>query len=94
MVLKTIFCLEQRFFIYILMKLNFIIDLLMQNFTDKQKKYAKYCEQFKTVHDLTHSLKKIQRSMDEIIPMMKVMLFVIMIKSYVIENIFNFCLII
>ena len=45
-----------------------IIDLLMQNFTDKQRKYAKYCEQFKTVNDLSHTLKKIQRSMDEILP--------------------------
>ena len=46
--------------------------MLMLNFTEKQKKYAKYCEQFKTVNDLSHSLKKIQRSIDEIIPMMRV----------------------
>ena len=52
-------------------KLNFVIDMLMQNFIEKQKKYAKYCEQFKTVHDISNSIKKIQRNMDEIIPMMK-----------------------
>ena len=44
----------------------------MLNFIEKQKKYAKYCEQFKAIHDLSHSLKKIQRSIDEILPMMKV----------------------
>jgi hypothetical protein len=43
----------------------------MQNFVEKQKKYAKYCEQFKHVHDMSHNLKKMQRSMDEILPMMK-----------------------
>jgi hypothetical protein len=42
----------------------------MQSFVEKQKKYAKYCDQFKTVNDLSNSLKKIQRSMDEILPMM------------------------
>lgn len=47
-----------------------VIDLLMQNFTDKQRKYAKYCEQFKTANNLSHTLKKIQRSMDEILPTM------------------------
>lgn len=50
--------------------LNLVIDMLMQNFIDKQHKYAKYCDQFKIVHDLSHNLKKIQRSMDEILPMM------------------------
>ncbi len=43
----------------------------MQNFVEKQRKYAKYCEQFKTVHDMSQNLKKVQRSMDEILPMMK-----------------------
>lgn len=47
-----------------------VIDLLMQNFVEKQRKYAKYCDQLKVVHDLSHSLKKMQRSMDEILPMM------------------------
>jgi hypothetical protein len=42
----------------------------MQNFTEKQKKYAKYCEQFKTVQEMSHSLKKIQRCMNEILPML------------------------
>jgi hypothetical protein len=46
--------------------------MLMLNFIEKQKKYAKYCEQFKTIHDISHSVKKIQRSIDEIVPMMKV----------------------
>lgn len=45
--------------------------MLLQNFSEKQRKYAKYCEQFRAVSDLSHSLKKINRSMDEIIPMMK-----------------------
>lgn len=45
--------------------------MLLQNFTHKQRKYAKYCEQFKAVNDISNSLKKIQRNMDEILPMMK-----------------------
>lgn len=44
---------------------------MYQNFVEKQRKYAKYCEHFKTVSDLSQNLRKIQRSMDEIIPMMK-----------------------
>ena len=47
------------------------MDLLLQNYLDKQKKYAKYCEQLKVVNDLNQSLKKISRNMDEIIPMIK-----------------------
>lgn len=43
----------------------------MINFVEKQRRYAKYCEQFKTVSDLSNCMRKIQRSMDEIIPMMK-----------------------
>lgn len=43
----------------------------MQNYLDKQKKYAKYCEQMKTVNDLNVSVKKIRRNMDEILPMIK-----------------------
>jgi hypothetical protein len=58
--------------------------MLMLNFTEKQKKYAKYCEQFKTVNDLSHSLKKIQRSIDEIIPMMKVK----NLNSYFLPNLY------
>ena len=49
--------------------LNLIVDLLTNNFYDKQKKYAKYCEQFKSVYDISNSLKKIQRDMEEILPM-------------------------
>jgi uncharacterized protein YhaN len=45
--------------------------MLLQNFADKQKKYAKYCEQFRSVQELSNNLKKIQRNMDEILPMMK-----------------------
>jgi hypothetical protein len=51
--------------------LNLIVDLLMNNFYEKQKKYAKYCEQFKAVSDVSNSLKKVQRDMDEILPMIK-----------------------
>ena len=51
--------------------LHLVIDTLIQSFIDKQKKYAKYCEQFKVVQDLSINLKKVQRSMDEILPMMK-----------------------
>lgn len=51
--------------------LHLVIDTLIQSFSDKQKKYAKYCDQFKVVQDLSHNLKKVQRSMDEILPMMK-----------------------
>ncbi|RNA31981.1 Loss of heterozygosity 12 chromosomal region 1 [Brachionus plicatilis] len=51
--------------------LNFVVDLLMQNYLEKQKKYAKYCEQMKTVNDLNVSVKKIRRNMDEILPMIK-----------------------
>lgn len=51
--------------------LHLVIDTLIQGFVEKQKKYAKYCEQFKVVHDLSNSLKKVQRTMDEILPMMK-----------------------
>ncbi len=43
----------------------------MQNFTEKQRKYAKYCEQFKNILDMSQSLRKIQRSMDEILPTIK-----------------------
>ncbi|CAF0878977.1 unnamed protein product [Brachionus calyciflorus] len=51
--------------------LNFVVDLLLQNFLDKQKKYAKYCEQLRTVNDLNQSMKKIRRNIDEILPMIK-----------------------
>jgi hypothetical protein len=43
----------------------------MQNYVDRQRKYAKYCEQFLAVKDITNNLKKIQRKIDEILPMMK-----------------------
>jgi hypothetical protein len=42
----------------------------MQGYVDRQRKYAKYCEQFLAVKDITNNLKKIQRKIDEIIPMM------------------------
>ena len=56
--------------------------MLMLNFTEKQKKYAKYCEQFKTIHDIAHSVKKIQRSIDEIVPMMKVNKFFLILNNF------------
>ena len=43
----------------------------MQSFVEKQKRYAKYCEQFRTVIDMSNNLKKIQKSMDQILPMLK-----------------------
>ena len=51
--------------------LNIVIETLILSFVEKQKKYAKYCEQFKVIQDLSNSLKKAQRTMDEILPMMK-----------------------
>jgi hypothetical protein len=51
--------------------LNIVIETLILSFVEKQKKYAKYCEQFKIIQDLSNSLKKAQRTMDEILPMMK-----------------------
>jgi hypothetical protein len=50
--------------------LNIVIETLILSFIEKQKKYAKYCEQFKVVQDLSTSLKRIQRTMDEILPLM------------------------
>ena len=47
------------------------MDVLLQNFVEKQKLYAKYCDQFRIVSDLSNNLKKIQKSMDQILPMMK-----------------------
>ena len=44
---------------------------MLEIFFDKQKKHAKYCEQFKAIEDISHSLKKIQRNIDEVVPMMK-----------------------
>jgi hypothetical protein len=51
--------------------LNIVIETLILSFVEKQKKYSKYCEQFKIIQDLSNSLKKAQRTMDEILPMMK-----------------------
>jgi hypothetical protein len=42
----------------------------MQNFYEKQKRYAKYCEHFRSVGEISQSLKKMQRSIDEIMPML------------------------
>lgn len=66
-----IFSIERYIFFSNRLKLDFVLETLLQNFVEKQRKYAKYCEQFKTVSDLAQSLRKIQRSMDEIVPMMK-----------------------
>ena len=44
--------------------------MLLQKFVEKQKKYAKYCEQFKSVNEISANLKKIQMNMDKILPML------------------------
>ena len=36
--------------------LNIVIETLILSFVEKQKKYAKYCEQFKVIQDLSNSL--------------------------------------
>lgn len=51
--------------------MNFIVDLLTQNFFDKQKKYARFCEQLKVVDEMRHDVRKIQRNLDETLGMMK-----------------------
>ena len=51
-------------------QVEFVVDNLMNRFYEKQKKYAKYCEHFRAVEDMSHSLKKIQRNIDEIMPLM------------------------
>jgi hypothetical protein len=52
------------------LKLNIVVELIMQNFFDKQKKYAKYCEHFRSIGEISHSLRKIQRSLDETFSML------------------------
>jgi hypothetical protein len=42
----------------------------MQSYTERQKKYAKYCEHFLCVKEISNSLKKISQNIDEIIPIM------------------------
>lgn len=71
LILDSILLYDRRCFHYLFSKLHLVIDIMLQNFVEKQRRYAKYCEQFKTVSDLSQSLRKIQRSMDEIVPMMK-----------------------
>jgi ATP-dependent Lon protease len=50
-------------------QVHFVIDMMLQNFSEKQRKYAKFCEQFKSIGEISNSLKRIQRTMDEVLPM-------------------------
>jgi hypothetical protein len=49
--------------------MDFVANTLMQSYTERQKKYAKYCEQFLCVKEISNNLKKIQRNIDSILPM-------------------------
>ena len=51
--------------------MNLVVETMLEIFFDKQKKYAKYSEQFKAIEDISRSLKKIQRNIDEVVPPMK-----------------------
>lgn len=46
------------------------IHVLMNTLTDRQKKYSKYVEQFGRVTETLTTLKKIQKSMEDIVPKM------------------------
>ena len=51
-------------------KVDFVVDVLIQNFVEKQKKHAKHCENFQIVGEMAQSLRKIQRSVEnEIVPL-------------------------
>ena len=45
--------------------------MIMNLMTDKQKKYAKYAEQFQRASETTQVLKRIRESVDSIIPKME-----------------------
>lgn len=42
----------------------------MQSYVERQRRYAKYCEQFLAVKEISNNIKKIQRNIDELLPMM------------------------
>jgi len=52
-------------------ELDFVANTLMHTFTEKQRKFAKYCDQFQSVKEISMTLKKIQRKMENIESMMK-----------------------
>ena len=45
--------------------------MLMNLMTDKQKKYAKYAEQFQRASETVQVLKRIRESVDSIVPKME-----------------------
>ena len=45
--------------------------MIMNLMTDKQKKYAKYAEQFQRASETVQVLKRIRESVDSIIPKME-----------------------
>ncbi len=51
--------------------MDFVANTLIQSFTDRQRKYAKYCEQFLSVKEISNNLKRIQRNIDQIVPMIE-----------------------
>ncbi|KAH9496567.1 BLOC-1- complex subunit 5 [Bulinus truncatus] len=51
-------------------EMDHTIHVLMNALTERQKKYSKYVEQFGRVSETLITLKKIQKSMDDIIPRM------------------------
>ncbi|XP_005088906.1 BLOC-1-related complex subunit 5 [Aplysia californica] len=51
-------------------EIDHTIHVLMNALTERQKKYSKYVEQFGKVNETLGTLKKIQRSMDDIVPKM------------------------
>jgi len=51
-------------------EIDHTIHVLSSALTERQKKYAKYVEQFGRVSETLNTLKKINKSMDEIVPKM------------------------
>ncbi|XP_059145870.1 BLOC-1-related complex subunit 5-like [Physella acuta] len=51
-------------------EMDHTIHVLMNTLTDRQKKYSKYVEQFGRVTETLTTLKKIQKSMEDIVPKM------------------------
>ena len=57
--------------LYVLFQIDFVIQTLYNQLTERQKKYAKYAEQIQKVQEMSSVLNRVRMSVEQTVPLME-----------------------